>query len=284
MSTTERFWLCYCFLVSLVALGADGGGAENHLPVRFVCLHLVVASLQVVPLVVQRRYGDTFARVARTALALVGLPVVFSALCWILPDAHPEPYHLAWYRLDLQWFGGDVTASLRRHTPDLVCLVLQLLYASFYLLPIAASLLCLRERGPAAFDRALAIVVGGFLSSYLGYLWFPTLGPKDVLPIVLPPTYELAHAVRQLLDEAEANPWDCFPSGHTMMSLVSVVLVHRSGSRYRLPFAVVAALIVLSTMVLRYHWPIDVVAGMVAVPLWMRACDRLLDRDGTASA
>ncbi len=250
----------------------------------FVVLHVAIALMQFVPRWVQQAQGQAAARFLRSAMAIGFLPSVFSALCWILPNVHPEPYHLAWYRLDLLWCGSDATTGLRVSTPEWICLVLQLLYAAFYLLPIAAVLLTLRARGVAAFDRALAIVVGGFLLSYLGYLWFPTLAPKAVLPLDLQPSYALAGTVHQFLDDAEANPWDCFPSGHTMMSLCSALIVRRWAPRHFWLFALVASSIAISTLVLRYHWPIDVVVGVVAVPLWVRACDRLLDLDGAQPA
>ena len=40
--------------------------------------------------------------------------------------------------------------------------------------------------------------------------------------------------------------------------------------------------VAFSTLVLRYHWPIDAIVGFFAVPLWLRACDAMLDRDGAA--
>jgi membrane-associated phospholipid phosphatase len=40
--------------------------------------------------------------------------------------------------------------------------------------------------------------------------------------------------------------------------------------------------VVASTLVLRYHWPIDVLVGAALAPLWILACDALLARDGAA--
>jgi len=284
VTTLERFWLCYCAAVSVAALCAGGGGGDGHAVLPFVAVHAVVAALQCVPAVLRRSGRPRGARLAQALLACGGLPVVFSALALVLPHLHPEPFECAWYRLDLRLFGTESTAAARAWLPAAAVLPLQLVYASFYLVPIAAGLLVLRARGAAAFDRAVAILVGGFLCSYAGYVWFPTLAPKVVLPLGVTDGSGFAATVRAAIDSAEANPWDCFPSGHTMLSVTSAIVVWR-WSRRQLPFvlAVVVPLIA-STVCLRYHWPIDVVAGALLAWPCVRLCDWLLDRDGAAAA
>lgn len=283
MTTTERLWIAYCAALVAVALLAADGGEEGVRRVPFVLLHAAVALLQFVPVLLGQR-RERAARVARAAIALVGLPAVFSSLCWVLPGLHSEPWHLVWYRLDLALFGCDVTAPLRAALPAATAVALQVVYACFYLVPIAAVVLSGLVRGRHAFDRALAAVVGGFLLSYLGYLWFPTLGPKDVLQADLSHANAVAEWLRVETDAAEANPWDCFPSGHTMMSLVGAFVVRRHAPRWFAPVLALALAIAFSTLALRYHWPVDVVAGAVLAFGWLRAIDRLHALDGAPAA
>lgn len=282
MTTVERLWLLYCALVVGIAVAVDGGGAAGHRPLAFAAVHGLVAAAQAVPLWFTGRGRVTAARCARGILGCVGLPVVFSALAFLLPHVHPEPYELAWYRADLAVFGCDVTRALRQGLAPSAVLALQLVYAAFYLLPIAAVLAAGRAGGGSAYDRALTLVVGSFLLSYLGYLWFPTLGPKVVLPVVSPGGGELAAAIGAAIDRAEANPWDCFPSGHTMLSLVSAVVVWRWARRALPWFLLVIVPLVASTLCLRYHWPIDVLAGGVGALVATRWLDFLLACDARA--
>ncbi len=69
--------------------------------------------------------------------------------------------------------------------------------------------------------------------------------------------------VQQTLDGLEHNKTDAFPSGHTAVALVS--LFYAGKFRERVLFGIlvpcVAALIV-STVYLRYHYVIDVIAGI----------------------
>lgn len=283
VTTQERLWFAYCAAVTVVALAADGGGGDGHAPWAFVGVHAGIALLQLLPIAAARRGALGLRRVLQALLACAGLPAVFSALALVLPHLHPEPYELPCYRFDVAVFGGDVTAGLRARLGDAAVAWLQFSYASFYLLPIAAALAALRRRGVHAFDRAVATATGCFLISYLGYLWFPTLAPKLVLPLAGAPAADggaLAATVAQLIDAGECNPRDCMPSGHTMLSLVAVILVWRHARSLLLPFLAVVVPLIAATLCLRYHWPIDVAVGAALAWPTVRACDLLLDRDG----
>ena len=247
MSTLERFWLTYCGSVSILALSVDGGDAEGCRPWAYVAVHAVIAALQWLPAWYRRRGSPRAARALQMILACGGLPAVFSSLHWVLPHLHPQPFECTWYRLDLWMFGRDVSAPLFA-AAEAWWLPLQLVYAAFYLLPIAAALLVLAARGVAAFDRALTILVGSFLASYFLYWWFPTLAPKVVLPGEPVAAGAVFDGVRGFIDAAEANPWDCFPSGHTMMSLTSALLVWRWARRWFLPVLAIALPLIASTV------------------------------------
>ena len=56
---------------------------------------------------------------------------------------------------------------------------------------------------------------------------------------------------------------DVFPSGHTQMSLVCVYLAYQYKISTRHAMAVVVTLLIISTVYLRYHYVIDVIAGTV---------------------
>jgi membrane-associated phospholipid phosphatase len=129
----------------------------------------------------------------------------------------------------------------------------------------------------------VTILLGGFLTSYCGYLLVPTLGPNRVLPL-----HDLAYgdgiaaAIHRAIDAAEANPWDCFPSGHTMMATMSALVVGKWARGWLLPSLVIVLPLIASTIFLRYHWPVDVLAGAACAWPTMLGIERLLDRDGAA--
>jgi membrane-associated phospholipid phosphatase len=278
--TLERLWYGYLLAVLVVAATASDGMVPAADRLAHFATHaaVLVAVVCVHRLAVRR--SPAAARGWRTALAIVGLPVVFSAMGWILPAVHPEPYEFRWLDVDRRWFGADVGVLVQGWLRPWLVELLQLVYASFYVVPIVAGIGALR-RGGAAFDRAVLALVGGFLASYLGYLLVPTLGPKVVL--AFPTAIEglwAAASVRAWIDGAEANPWDCFPSGHTMLTVTSLLLLWRWNRRWFCWLLAPALLLIASTMLLRYHWAIDVLVGAAAAWPCLRVCDWLADRDG----
>jgi membrane-associated phospholipid phosphatase len=278
--TSERIWFTYLGTVMAVALLVPGGGGDAHAVGTFVAVNAAVGLVVAYSRWLAVHRGHDAPRVLRAALAVIGLPVVFSSLCWLLPGVHPEPFEYAFLRLDRAWFGADAGLLVDR-LPRWLVELLQVVYASFYGICIGSAVLAGLRSGRAAFDRAVLLLVGGFLASYLGYLLVPTLAPKVVLAF----EHEvngllLTPQLRASIDAGEANPWDCFPSGHTMLTLTSLLILwrwHRTAFRWLL---VPGLLLIASTVLLRYHWTIDVLVGALLCWPVARACDRLADRDG----
>jgi membrane-associated phospholipid phosphatase len=279
-ATTERVWLTYLGCVTVVALLTPGAGMEGHDPGMFLLAHSPVCIAVLVSYWLATRVSQDAARPLRAALAVFGLPAVFSALCLLLPAVHPEPYEYVWLHID-RWLLGADAARYSDHMPRWSVEVLQLVYAAFYGLCIAAALLVGRCSGRCAFDRAVFTIVAAFLSSYLGYLLFPTLGPNLVLlhPEELSGLW-FAESIHKAIDRMEANPWDCFPSGHALLTWVSLILLWRWARLWFWWLLLPCLALVASTVLLRYHWLSDVVvASLWAWPcVW--CCDRLLARDG----
>ncbi len=277
--TSERIWLCYLACVGGVAASLPGGVRPDAL-LPFLLLHGIVLVLVLASRWLAVHRGHDAPRVLRAALAVVGLPAVFSGLCWVLPGAHPEPYEFLFLAADRALFGNDV-GRLADALPRFVVEVLQIVYATFYGICIAAALAAGWRSGRAAFDRAVLLLVGGFLTSYLGYLLVPTLAPKVVLAFEREVTgLWMTPTLRAAIDGGEANPWDCFPSGHTMLTITSLLIVWRWNRRWFHWLLAPSLLLIASTVLLRYHWTLDVVAGALLAWPVARLCDHLANRDG----
>jgi membrane-associated phospholipid phosphatase len=64
----------------------------------------------------------------------------------------------------------------------------------------------------------------------------------------------------------EKNKWDAFPSGHTLIVLVLLHYSYRFASRIFLIYLPLVLSLVISTVYLRYHYFVDVVAGAALAP------------------
>lgn len=279
--TCERIWSVYLVCVVAVAWAAPETRSGDAAAWLHLLVHVAVGAAVVGVRWVAVHRSHERARMLRGALAIVGLPVVFSAMCWVLPAVHPEPYEYLWLAVDRAVFGADAARLVDGALPPWFVEVLQLDYASFYALCVASALLAGWRSGGRAFDRAMLLLVGGFLASYLGYLLVPTLAPK--LALAFPEEVAglwLTAPVRAWIDGAEANRWDCFPSGHTMLTITSLIILRRWARPAFRVLLVPGLLLIASTVLLRYHWVSDVVAGAVCAWPCAWLCDWLADRDG----
>jgi membrane-associated phospholipid phosphatase len=68
---------------------------------------------------------------------------------------------------------------------------------------------------------------------------------------------------QSVLDTLEGAQYDCFPSGHVAVVLVGCYLARKISAPVFYVFSTFAALITFSTVYLRYHYVIDVIAGML---------------------
>ncbi len=282
MWAIDRCFLTYSVMVLAVSIGGmavGGAHSASFRPWSFVALHACIGVMAVAMHRVCPGRGDAIGMPegpsrlvlgVRTAVALVAVISAFMALAWLLPGVHAEPFEWVWIEADRRWFGADTSVALAGLPPWFVE-ILQWVYASFYLLPLAAALVAARCSGERAFFHVITLTAGGFLLSYLGYLLWPTLPPFRYFEYPQPiEGVWMAATIHAGIDAAEGFKVNCFPSGHTMMSVIACFGVVKYARRWAPAFFVVTALLVFSTVALRYHYSVDVLAGLVgAVLAWV---------------
>lgn len=175
--------------------------------------------------------------------------------------------------------------------------VMKITWVSYYFLPFIPGLALFFRKDRAAYREAKVILVLGFIVSFVGYFLFPALGPlhhKAELGLTNPSTgLAVAGHLKKVVTAAVGEEGRyMLPSGHTLASaLVIVVLVrNRTGwiAWLGVPYCL---LIISSTMVMRYHYVIDVVTALLLVPpvVWFgirmfRNAERLRSSDAPPTA
>jgi len=177
-------------------------------------------------------------------------------------------------------FGSYPTVALETVSTPILTDMLQLAYVSYYFLPITLGAALLMRRDPV-FDKALFFIMLCFYLSYVGYILTPALGPRFSMNHLQ--TKELAGWVltgplQELLNRLEGIKRDAFPSGHTAIALTVLYLARRYDRRlFRTYLPFVSALIV-STVYCRYHYVVDVIAGVLLAVLTVILGERLYGR------
>ncbi|MBW2534718.1 MAG: sulfatase-like hydrolase/transferase [Deltaproteobacteria bacterium] len=134
--------------------------------------------------------------------------------------------------------------------------------------------------GDSGFRRLRLGLILGLLGGYVIYLLVPVAGPLflvgDQFEHPIPSQPKLANLV---FDTLRYN-WDCFPSLHTAIPWILTALAWRSSARWVRALAVLlSAGVTLSTVALRFHYGIDLIAGIAWAALVYFAVDRLERHD-----
>jgi len=96
-------------------------------------------------------------------------------------------------------------------------------------------------------------------------------------------TTALSAAIERTLNELERTKFDVFPSGHTMIAVAVLLVAFRRARDVFRVLLPVAVLLVLSTVYCRYHYVVDVLAGIIlaiaTVPVGDAIWERLVGAD-----
>jgi membrane-associated phospholipid phosphatase len=163
--------------------------------------------------------------------------------------------------------------------------IVSMVYISFYAWPLGIAIYLYVRAPREVYEHFVFSLVVVFCLTLFGYFLFPTSGPRvppDQAQAVLGGG-AISRGIRAFLQASEYNTLDAFPSGHTSITLVWVVLGGRFLPRARIPLVILGVVTIFATVYLSFHYVVDVVAGaclagsmMGLVPLLRRAL--LLER------
>ena len=265
----ERLNLAVLAILVFVFGGAGGGTAAN------AGLTMWLAGLLVLTVMAPRALKDQpSADVVRLWLPLVVLVSVYESIGPVIAIAGAPPRD-GWVILLERLTTGGVLPPLRPMAiAPIIVDLLSLAYAAYFILPIALLAALVRRHETVGAHHALLTLLVAFYLHYLIYLIVPVVGPlrASELPeslriqLVSGGGWVTTH-LRLLIRCLEGTPQDAFPSAHTSVTLLVAALARK----HRLPlrwWVLAAALpIVASTVLLGYHYIVDVLA---AVPVtWL---------------
>jgi membrane-associated phospholipid phosphatase len=224
-----------------------------------------------------------------------------NATSWIFRNWYPLPYVGSCYKemalfipavrgtnadrwladLDFRVWGANPTVWLERLHHPVFTEFLQIAYTLFIPVVLWIAWLLWRQRRYSEFQYYAFLITLGFLTSYVGYLLVPARGPRfllrDLQHFPLDGLW-LFHGMQGILDKLESAHYDCFPSGHTELTILAL-----SGSRmiskrwFRVYFAYTPC-IIFATVYLRYHYTVDLLAGAATAALLILTAPALYRR------
>lgn len=240
------------------------------------------------------------------------IPVFFKTAELISFPLHGHDFDSWFIAADRMMFGINPSVWIVQHIPLWPALTeyFTICYSLFFFLPTAVAIeIFLRARRKERnglfaeervnVDKMFFIIAYGFLLSYTGYFLFPAIGPRFTLHNFMVTSREmpgllLADPLRAILNAGEnilpgmslpqilhVVTRDAFPSGHCDVTLLTIILAFKFKARIRYIVLIIGASLILSTIYLRYHYVIDLLAGSLLAMItlytsqWLR--DRMID-------
>lgn len=203
--------------------------------------------------------------------------ITFKELYYIIDPIRGLIYDDILIQIDRWIFGADPTVMLYKIANPFLTELLQIVYGTFYLLPVILGSDLVSQKKIKEFDYSAFIIVYGFSLSFIGYILVPAIGPRFTLHnfemnnIEMPGIF-VTDFLRGIVNSAESIPTgtinpaavvqrDAFPSGHTQITLLVMFLSVKFRSRFKWFLVINGTLLIFATVYLRYHYVVDLIGG-----------------------
>jgi len=227
-------------------------------------------------------YGQTGSRIALLFRSFYILPVGYMMYAQVhnyIPLVNPNNFDALLAVWDYALFGVNPTEWVYRFGHPILTEYFQIWYSFFQLLLVVPAVSLYRQNRMPEFRIYAMTLLFAFYFSYLCYFAMPAIGPRfevhDFHAIERElPGLVLTDPFRALIDAGNNiqpnmdDPYnfvnrDCMPSGHTMLSILGILMVWRLRTGWRKLVTVGGISIIISTVYLRYHYVVDLIVGII---------------------
>jgi membrane-associated phospholipid phosphatase len=266
-------------VVANVYARREGVLGDRH-PGGLARLLIVVALLGVLALLWRRWSHSPAVQTLREVLPFVACILIYTNLHDTIGFVNRHDVHRYLDALDREIFGVQPAVWAEQFITPMRTEAMQFLYMNFFWIAPSAAVILLARRRWTEFRATTFAVLVCFYMGYLLYVLFPAAPPRLVL--VYDFTRNLAgnRAVFSTLSARafELLPVDsraAFPSLHAAVSLVALVCSWRY---VRTWFYVLLPFVLglwVSTIYLRHHYAVDLLAGWALAPVAIALAPRL---------
>jgi membrane-associated phospholipid phosphatase len=170
---------------------------------------------------------------------------------------------------DTVWLGSNLNLGIQGWEPPLFTDVMMLAYVFFFYYLIAGpAYYCIHDL--PRFRQCFAGLFVVYALGFIGYTFLPAGGPHRFLEFARPLTGGwITRVAKPVLDYA-SNGVDAFPSIHVAVSLYLLAFDRMYYRRRFWRLLVPCVALWISTIYLRYHYAVDVIAGFAIAAIGLR--------------
>jgi membrane-associated phospholipid phosphatase len=220
---------------------------------------------------------------------------------WLFRNWYPLPYVASCYKemalfipavrttdadqwladLDFRIWGAHPSVWLERVHSPVLTEFLQVVYTLFVPAVLYIAWILWRQRRTKDFQYYAFLIAMGFLASYIGYILVPARGPRFLLKHLQHFPLQglwLFQTMQRALDRLESAHYDCFPSGHTELTILAWWGSRMVSKRLFRVYLAYTPCIIFATVYLRYHYTVDLLAGIVTAAVLILTAPRLYQK------
>jgi membrane-associated phospholipid phosphatase len=158
-------------------------------------------------------------------------------------------------------------------------------YLTYFIMIIGTSLFFFFSNQKLS-QKTTVIILCSFLFYYIIFIILPVKGPQFYLPYPdnTIPDAGIFRELLKFIQETGEQPTGAFPSSHVGICLINLTLLFRYMRKGFFVLLPIAILLILSTVYIKAHYLIDVVAGFISAPLiyWLSiSCWKKFEKSNT---
>jgi membrane-associated phospholipid phosphatase len=206
----------------------------------------------------------------RDFLPLVVALALYGCMHDLTPVLRSKTADAALIAIDQWLFGVDLSVWLGRFATPALTEIMVFCYVSFFFASgLLATILYWKGERRHFRDYLVSLCCVTALG-YAGYLAVPAVGPYVYQSALFPNSLPGSEAIQrfiQTLDDVHGLARDCFPSLHTAATICVLIFAWRYSRRFFVAYLPIALGLFVSTLYLRYHYGVDVIAGFATAAL-----------------
>jgi membrane-associated phospholipid phosphatase len=253
----DKLILAYFAFTSIVILGWWGRIPEAA---TLFTAHVVGVAL----LIFEVKRPNPTSRLFRNWYPLPYVAFCYKEMALLIPSVRRGDADQWLANLDFRIWHVHPTVWLERIQTPLLTEFLQTIYTLFIPAVLLVAFLLWRKGLYQEFQYYAFLIALGFLASYVGYLVVPARGPRFLLNhlqhIPLQGLW-LFKSMQTTLDRLESAAYDCFPSGHTLLTILAWWGSRLISKKVFWAYLGYTPFLIFATVYCRYHYTVDVLAG-----------------------
>lgn len=192
---------------------------------------------------------------------------IFANIHLFIYLVNPHDFHFDLVNLEKWIFGYQPTVGMEAFYRPILTEWFAFSYMSYYWTTLILLIVLYNMKDKKAFRVTMFTMIISYYLGFLGYIIFPSASPYLVIPDlysvdIWKDTSYFSHAVRAIVNLSPERTRDAFPSMHNSITLLTMIMAWRYKRSIFWIFLPLAISLPLATLYLRYHFAVDILAGV----------------------